>query len=207
VLGADPAASKYVFIKDVHGAGGTGVTVRRTANLENVKLGPHQIIQEGVTKAVLVEGRSLKIRTHLVVYRGKLYLSRYWSGFKGSSLYEPDKTESEDDLNGQLVSQLFFHSMSKNDYWKANGGRMLIAEDAPLRKEWTAAIAAAATMMAPMFDKIVAATINDPYRYHVLGLDAIVREESEEHSVQIIGQPVPKPQREPQWAWPRRCVR
>lgn len=186
VLSADPAACKYVFIKDVHGSGGTGISVRRTADLKDIKIGPHQIIQEGVTKVVLVEGRSLKIRTYLVVYCGKLYLSRYWGAFKGSSLYDPDKAESEDDLNRQLVSQHFNHSMSKNDYWKANGGRMLIAEDAPLRKEWTAAIVTATTMMAPVFDTIVAATTNDPYRYHVLGLDAIVRKESEEYSVQII---------------------
>lgn len=41
VLGSDPAASKYVFIKDVYGAGGLGVTVRRTADLKDVELGPH----------------------------------------------------------------------------------------------------------------------------------------------------------------------
>lgn len=181
VLGSDPAASKYVFIKDVYGAGGLGVTVRRTADLKDVELGPHQIIQAGVTKFALVEGRTIKIRTYVIAYRGKLYLSRHWHGYKGSSLYNPDS--ADEDLDGQHVSQLFLHKESKVAYWEKNGGAYLIAEDAPLRKEWTAGIAAAATLMLPMFDKIVSATADDPYRYHIFGLDAVPRED---HSVQII---------------------
>lgn len=112
VLGADPGASKYVFIKDVGAAGGLGISVRHTADLKDVELGKHQIIQEGVTKFVIVEQRKFKIRLYVIAYRGKLYLSRYWCGFKGSFIYNPgtDST-NQDDLNGQHVSQLFLHKV------------------------------------------------------------------------------------------------
>jgi len=187
VLGADPAASKHVFIKDTYGSGGTGVHVELTENLKSndFKLGDHQIIQEGVTNFALFEGRTVKIRAFFIAYRGRLYLSTYWNFHKGSAVYNPDGGETGDDLNGQFISQHFFHSVSKAEYWKENGGRRVVAEKAPLRKEWTAGIAAAATSMLPMFDKILAATLDDPHRYHIFGLDAIPREDNSAQIIEI----------------------
>ena len=84
VLGADPAASKHVFIKDTYGSCGTGVHVELTKNLKSkdFKLGDHQIIQEGVTNFALFEGRTVKIRAFFIAYRGRLYLSTYWNFHK-----------------------------------------------------------------------------------------------------------------------------
>ena len=47
VLGADPAASKHIFIKYTYGSGGAGAHVELTENLKNkdFKLGEHQIIK------------------------------------------------------------------------------------------------------------------------------------------------------------------
>lgn len=154
--------------------------------MKDVELGQHQIIQEDVTKVALVEGRRVKIRIHIIAYRGKLYLSKYWVALKHSAVFNPDNEAlNSQELQQQFISQLFVQKgyRSKKEYWEKNGGFKLIAEDAPLRKEWTASIAAAVTSMIPMFNPILAATEDDPYRYHVFGLDGIPREDD---SVQII---------------------
>ena len=194
MLGKDPAAGKYVFVKDIHGSGGEGVTVRRTADLKDIQLGRYQIIQEEVTNFVLVEGRRTKIRAYIIVYRGKLYLSRYWAAFKCTSVYTPDNVDEDlqsqqqqqqfiDQLFAPKESKMFDMQQAKEEFWEKNGGLVLLAEDAPLRIEWTAGIAAAATKMSPLFDRIVAATVDNPHRYHIFGIDAIPRED---HSIQII---------------------
>lgn len=39
--------------------------------------------------------------------------------------------------------------------------------------------------MLPMFDKILAATLDDPHRYHIFGLDAIPREDNSAQIIEI----------------------
>lgn len=173
VLEADPAASKIVFIKTVGGANADGIFVERTDNLTNVKLGPHQIIQEGVTRPALDHGRTMKFRAYAVAYGGRLYASKNFAWPKCSPSLQL-AANVDGDLASRYISQ----------HWPQSGEFVV---DARRREEWAAAFVVAASSMAPMFKKLVAATAKDPnqrvFQYHIFGLDAIPREDG---SVQIV---------------------
>ena len=190
VLAADPAASDIVFVKSAHGSGGDAITVERTTDLKTLILPRHHIIQEGVTS----KSREVyKLRAFVIVHGGKLYLSKNFHGYRDEgtptpemlAAYSPEMLAfvSSRNLTAQHVNQHWDSTIDRHTFWAKMGGRAIAAAEAPHRQEWTASMAAATKRMAPMFKLLVTATANDPYRYHLLGIDVIPRED---HSVRII---------------------
>lgn len=90
---------------------------------------------------------------------------------------------SSRNLTEQHVSQHWDSTTDRHTFFAKMGGRGIAAAEAPHRQEWTASMAAATKRMAPMFKLLVTATADDPYRYHLLGIDVIPRED---HGVRII---------------------
>lgn len=172
VLTADPAASEVVFIKPIGGAGGKAVRCMRVADLHSVQIGKHDIIQEGATNFALLRERKWTIRAYVVIHNGRLYVSRHFNGFKHATPYNPSAV----DLDEQHISNGHTEAHRKATSFETAGGRLVGPSDFDDNgTAWTEAVINAVKRMAPMFGKITAATKHDPYRYLVLGIDAIPR--------------------------------
>ena len=180
-LSADPSASKVVFVKDVNGAGGLDIVCKQVSSLERYKLSPDAIIQEGATDFALVDGRKWTIRAYVVVHGGRLYVSRHFNGFKHPSRYNPDADAA--DLEQQHISNGNTNAHVKAKSFADVGGRLMGPSDLEDADVWTEALIDATRQMAQMYEAMVAATADDPYRYHIFGVDAIPRTSG---TVQII---------------------
>lgn len=81
------------FVKEVHGAGGKGVSCHTYRELRSRGLSGTEILQEAVGNLELFEGRKFTIRAFVLIWRGELYLFRRWYQAVHGARYEEDSTD------------------------------------------------------------------------------------------------------------------
>jgi hypothetical protein len=118
-----------------------------------------ELIQEGVDGLALHDGRKLVIRSFFIVHGGALYVSHH--------------------AVANVYGQKFDSSSSSREVHVEFEGPNTIIEDLNLvvgqieNAKWIAAIIAAAKLVGPMFERIVAESANNNLMYHMFGVDVL----------------------------------
>lgn len=68
---------KLFFIKEIYSTGGKGVKCINGKDLLNYKINKNEIIQEGLQNLKLIDNKKFVIRTYIIIFNNKIYLSKY----------------------------------------------------------------------------------------------------------------------------------